>query len=221
MTDPGGGAAPPGKVALDVVVPSGWEKAALDAPDLSQAPQIVLEQWEAWRPPSAADAILVVGCFYGQASGWAEEADDAALDQLGHVASSTGLRVAGVGGLARGAKERAGPVTSVRFEGTADGQGVLAASAFLGFTGTRAHGCFALCSDRAQRCTEATAGARLAGALTAPPPPSAGLRALLALVHHPAAAGWGVAGAFVLTGALAVVTRHRPRSRRRGATNAR
>jgi hypothetical protein len=46
-----------------------------------------------------------------------------------------------------------------------------------------------------------------------PPPPSVGLRALAALVHHPTETAWGLVALAVALGWVAIATRKRPRRR--------
>jgi len=199
------------KVTLRIEPPAAWPSAPLAPPDLSETPQVTLVEWRAWGPDRLPNVRFVVGCFASEVTTWAEEADDIALDKLAQIASSTALRVAGLGAFTRTARAKTTLVTTARLEGTGDSRGVLSATTVLGFTAGQAYGCFVLCVDPTQTCRDSAFTAALDGPLTPPPAPNVAVRTLALLVHHPGAAGWGLVGLFVGAGALAVATRKRPR----------
>jgi hypothetical protein len=200
-------------IALHAPPPPGWTQAAVEPPDLSQSPQVSQEQWEAWGPAGTTDTRLVVGCFRGETSTWSTEADGVALDKVADVASSTALRVAGVGAMQRIGSARASNVLRGKLEGSGEADGRIVASTFLAFQGETAHGCFALCVDRGGACRASVEASQLEGEFTPPPPTSAVLRAVLTLVRHPEATAWCVVGITAALGAAAIATRKRPRAR--------
>jgi hypothetical protein len=193
-------------VKLSAEAPAGFvsDDARLSAPDLSETPQIALEQWNVFAD---GPQLLVTACFGGQAGSWLPEADEVALQKLSQITLSTALRA----GLDVGMK----PIDSAR-EGavrtqTLDGEG-LRAKTLLGFEpGGVAHGCFALCVRGGSECQKATANARLEGTLVEPPAPSLAMRGLSWAVHHPDIAAGGIAGLFVVSGIVAILTRRRVR----------
>jgi hypothetical protein len=159
-------------------------------PDLSQTPHVELTQWEAWR---FEDQALVAACFEAKTDSWAPEADSIARAKLDET-------IAGAASRAPSASPGA-PVTARKAQGfVKDVRGSVLVS------------CFAWC--RGARCADAVREATLPEAFVAPPAPSAGLRVVLAFVHHPAAAGSALVGLAVLGGAVAIATRPRPKRRK-------
>lgn len=211
----------PARVVVDA--PADWTAATLEPPDLSQSPQIALVAWRAWRPADAP-ARLVTACFSAATGTWTPEAEPIVLDKLAQVATSTALRVAEVGALHAAAPAHLGDVASQRLESRA-GQPFLVARTFLGFQEPGVVACFALCvspdptpaasgakAEAEPACAASVEGARLEGALGAPPRPGLGLTVTMAAVHHPRVAAGFVVGLAALGAMLAVATRRRPRA---------
>jgi hypothetical protein len=200
---------PPGSVELVTATPVGFapDAARLPPPDLTETPQITLEQWTV---VSDGPQMMVSACFGGQAGSWLPEADEIALQKLSQITLSTAIRVGLDVRLKPIAEVREGPVRTQ----TLDGEGAHAKT-LLGFEPSgAAHGCFALCVRSANHaCPAAVDGSHLAGALAEPPAPSAAMRVLSWAVHHPAYAGATVLGLFVLGGIAAILTRRRVHSR--------
>jgi hypothetical protein len=159
-------------------------------PDLSQAPQVELTQWDAWR---SGDDALVAACFAAKVDSWTPEADPLARAKLDETIAGAALR-------APPAPQEM-PITVRKAQGFVPGSILVS--------------CFAWC--RGARCADAVNAAKLPDAFVAPPAPSLGLRVVLALVHHPAAAAGALVGLAVLGGGLAIAARPRPkRKKRRG-----
>ena len=206
----------PTSPGLDVEAPAAWSPVPMDAPDLSQAPQVRLVEWRSWAAADDRARRLVVGCFAAETSVWAPDASGLALDKVGEIASSTEARVATAVTLVKGATVQDGPSLRRPLEGPPT-SGAHAQS-FLGYTAAppAMMGCFVLCTgDLDGTCRSILESARLRGALLPFPGPGRPLRAVLFMVHHPQyALGLGVA-LFGLALAGGVATRRRPRSRRR------
>lgn len=192
---------------LVVVVPPGFSVGDLAPPDLSQSPQLALEQWGAAR--GASGDALAWACIAGDASSWNGDADDIAQGKLAELASSTAARMCGaptpmhVTSSAHGGLERS----------LAADDGLAVARTFVAFTPARAHGCFVACTQRAG-CGDAVATAHVTGALVSAPPAGFVLRALSLAVHHPHGALAGFGGILVVAAALAVATRPGKRRKR-------
>jgi hypothetical protein len=206
----------PNDQALSVRAPLGWTVDVLPPPDLSQVPQIALEQWSVWGGPQGEDrARLVAACFATEAQAWAPEMDPLALEKLEGMAASTAVRVSGVGTMRSRSTGRGASLVEERLDGTGEAEGLLRAHLFLGFVATRQgtalRGCYALCSGGAA-CEASVDDATLRGSYLQPPGPSLTLRALLAIVHHPACVGWTLAGLSCLLCVVAIATRRRPRA---------
>lgn len=194
-------------MAVDLVVsrPAGFTAdARLPPPDLSETPQITLEQWSTFAD---GPQRIVCACFGGQAGSWLPEADEVALQKLSQITLSTAIRA----GLDVSVKPigdaREGPVRTQ----TLDGDGAHAKT-LLGFEEKTAHGCFVLCVRGGAECRAAVDASHLVGTLVEPPSPSASMRALSWAVHHPAHAGAGLLGLFVVGGIAAILTRRRVRA---------
>jgi len=190
---------------LDVklVLPSGFSAGDLAAPDLSQSPQLALEQWASARDASGHVA-LAWGCVAGDASAWNADATEIAQGKLAEIASATAARM-------RDAPTPMHVTADAGFERAlvADGGGARART-FVAFTRGRAHGCFASCVesgvDSGAAC-DALVGARLEGALVPAPPPGLALRSLSLAVHHPHGALAALGAVLALGAALAIATR--------------
>lgn len=200
---------------MSLDAPDGWARsdARLAPPELAPSPKVTVEDWRVFAPARGNDATMVAACFRGGATGWLPEADAIALQKLEAVAASTYLRLGVEGGFTSyGDVTRDGPVRTRTLDGPAHARTFLAFDAAGGV-----HGCFALCarasgSDRAA-CAAAVDASKLEGAFVEAPAPTAWMRALAWAVHHPGGAAATVALLAVFLGALAVVTRRRPRHR--------
>jgi hypothetical protein len=201
------------------IAPSSFhEDTALGPPDLSEAPRIELQTWQAWRAPDQK-AALVRGCFATRVDTWSPELGELALDKMRDVIANAAIRAVGTGGLLTVATKTTDASIERTFEGR-DGT-TLDARAVQGFV-LDAHGyalqsCFVLCADTQtpSRCALAIENdTTLPSTFVAPPPPSTTLRAALALVHHPHEAAMGLVALAVLGGAVMVMTRKRPGRKR-------
>ena len=202
----------PPDVAL--VPPAVWTvDPTFRGPDLAQTPQLTETRWTAWRRAGAED-VLVVGCFRAPVGAWSPEIAPIAMDRIAALATSTALRIDPGASLAGAPLEEDGVAIAQSLAGDRT-----RARTWLAFTGGpsqggdpyAAHGCMAVCARG--DCDDAVAHAKLTGTLAPPPPASRGLRALLALVHHPRATALGGAALACMAGAIAIATRRRPRPR--------
>jgi hypothetical protein len=197
-----------------VVPPPGWTAQELAPPDLSQAPQVTLVQWEAWGPGGDPRKRLVAACFTVVAATWTDELQPIALAKVVALASSTALAITSVGTLRPRSTSHARNVLDQRLEGAGEAEGQLAARILLGFeagTPPRLAGCYLLCT--LGECDTSIDRAIAPGPYVPPPAPSLALRAVVALVHHPLAATWTLLGLSCLLVTIAVVTRKRPRAK--------
>jgi hypothetical protein len=198
--------------------PAGWIDVPLERPDLSQSRQVRVKTWNAWGPAAASDVRLVAACLSAEADTWTPEAERIALDKVAQSASSTALRVSGMGALRPTSTDHDGTaaaIVSQHLEGTGDATGAALAKTFLAFAPHQIVGCFALCVDPHHdlACRASVEQARLTGDFTPPPNTSASLRLLLAAVHHPQVAEGVLAGLALAGAALTLATRRRPRRR--------
>ncbi len=201
-------------VQLRVTPPDGWNAASLAPPDLTQAPQLSLEQWSG-RTGGAREGTLVWGCVRGDVSQWSADATELAQSKLVELSASTLSRI-GEGSLhvVRATTSQDGRV----LEQTLASESPARARTFVAFTKSpeQAHACLVVCSE-AERCGDAVDRASVEGAIVEPPSPGIALRALSAAVHHPHTAVGVVAAVIVLVAGLAVATRPKPLRPRRGA----
>lgn len=138
------------------------------------------------RPAFASRGVALAGATAGQIVGFGVETFDEA-DAAGRWLS---LRAAG-----------GGPTVG-------------RANTFLGFGGTNAYSCFAVCAGpngAPAACNEVVVQARLVGG-EAPPAPGVALRSVTWAVHHPSETATAFAAATLAAAVLAVVTRRKPRS---------
>jgi hypothetical protein len=191
---------------LHVAAPATSPAGTLSPPDLTQAPQLTLEQW-------ASTSDLAWGCVRGDVSHWSADATELAQSKLTALASSTLARLGSTSPGLHVTATKNGPLT---IEVSLESDGAARARTLLAFTSDppRAHACVVVCADAA-RCGSELAAAHPTGELRPPPPPGVALHALAATVHHPHAALGVLAGAVFFAAALAVATRPRP-PRRRG-----
>jgi hypothetical protein len=185
---------------LFVVVPPGWTRDGDLAPiDLTQTPQLSLEQWGSARDVTGANTIAWA-CVGTDVGTWNADVTELANQKLAEIASGTAARMHG----------SATPMHDVRHSEDARDrtlaadEGDAAARTFLVFTDARAHGCFVACSNH---CGNTIDDARVAGELRDPPSAGSGLRALSYAVHHPRVAAGALLGAIALAAALAITTR--------------
>jgi len=167
--------------------------------DLSQTPQLALEEWGSARDAAGATTIAWA-CVGTDVGTWNADVTELANQKLAEIASGTAARMHG----------GATPMHVVRQSSDARDrtlsadEGDASARTFLVFTDARAHGCFVACSSR---CGATIDDARVSGELRDPPPAGAGLRALSYAVHHPRVAAGALLAAVVLAAALAIATR--------------
>ena len=198
---------------LRVAPPPGSTPGTLPPPDLTQAPQLALEQWASASHTGATD--LAWGCVSGDVGQWSDDATELAQTKLIELASSTLSRMGSASPGLHVTAAHGGPLT---LEQSLASDGAARARTLLAFTSDppRAHACIVVCTDAAL-CGSELEAARpaCAGELRPPPPSGLALRALAKTVHHPHAALGVLLGAVLFAAALAVVTRPRP-PRRRG-----
>ncbi len=190
---------------LHVTPARGSTPGTLGAPDLTQAPQLSLEQWES-RASEGKDE-LVWGCVRGDVGQWSPDATELAQGKLVELSASTLTRMGAGASLHVTATDGDGRV----LEQSLASDGTARARTFVAFTNSpaRAHACLVVCSD-VSRCGAAVESARIDGDVVSPPSPGLALRGLSATVHHPHAALGVVATLIVLVAVLAVATRPRP-----------
>jgi len=141
------------------------------------------------------------------------------LERLGAVVSSTALRVARVGGRRVASTERTGASTSERIEGAGDAQGQLVARTFLGFVDGGdvspgpLVGCFALCMSDLAACAPSVEGASVEATFVAAPRPTLGVRAVVAMAHHPSLTATSALTLSLVAAVVALATRRRPRTK--------
>lgn len=214
-------------VKLTVALPdgfsSGFSPGDFAAPDLSQSPQLAVEQWESARDASGHVAVAW-GCISGDTSSWSPDATELAENKLAEIASGTAARLRGeptpmhvtrTSGNGNGSVDGRDRTleSDGEFSGAKDG-----ARTFLAFTRApdRAHGCFVACtSSAAPPCAATLASANLSGAMVDPPGPGIALRSLALVVHHPHVALGALALTVAACSALAIATRPGIKSRRK------
>ncbi len=218
-------AAPDDHAGLAFVPPPQFiEDHTLGPPDLSQTPQSRVSEWRSWASAPGGPRLFT-GCFETPTDAWAPEAEPLALDKMAQIAASTAIR-AGLGGqLGGGENQREGDVVMRDLVG--DGTARVFLAFVRGSRGFVLTSCFAMCTspsassegDPAPKlsrdCGPAIRMAHMRGPIVRAPEPSAGVRALLAMVHHPTFTTLAICGTACLAGAVAVITRKRPRSRNR------
>jgi len=181
-----------------VSVPPGFTRDGDLAPiDLSQTPQLTLEQWGSARD-LAGKTTIAWACIGTDVSTWNADVSELANQKLVEIASGTAARMHGSATPMHLVRSHDGGSTYVSDEGDA------AARTFLVFTDARAHGCFVSCSSA---CGSAIDDAKVVGELREPPPAGAGLRTLSYAVHHPRVAAGALLATIALAAALAIVKR--------------
>jgi hypothetical protein len=162
--------------------------------DLSQTPQLTLEQWGSARDGSGKTTIAWA-CIGTDVSTWNADVTELANQKLAELASGTAARMHG-------------SATPMHVVSTMDrartlqaDEGAAHARTFLVFSESRAHGCFVACAD------DANVDARIVGDAREPPPAGVGLRALSYAVHHPRVAAGALAATILFAAALAIATR--------------
>lgn len=188
----------PEPAEIVVAVPPGYTRDGDLAPiDLSQTPQLTLEQWGSARDP-AGKTTIAWACIGTDVGTWNADVGELANQKLVEIASGTAARMHG----------SATPMHLVRDHTFAADEGDAAARTFLVFTqrngDARAHGCFVSC---ASDCGSAIDDAKVVGELRDPPPAGAGLRTLSYAVHHPRVAAGALLATIALAAALAIVKR--------------
>ncbi|HEX4517573.1 MAG TPA: hypothetical protein VH054_28710, partial [Polyangiaceae bacterium] len=182
--------------------------------DLSQTPQLALEQWGSARA-ATGETTIAWACVGTDVATWNGDVTELANQKLAEIASGTAARMHG----------SATPMHVVRQSAdardrtlAADEGDAAAARTFLVFTPrnseARAHGCFVACVEDfgAQRrslndCGRTIDDARVAGELRDPPHAGAGLRALSYAVHHPRVAAGALLATIAVAAAFAIATR--------------
>jgi len=189
------------EVRIVVSVPNGFTPSDAAPPDLTQSPQLAVEQWESARDGSGA--TLVWGCIGADVSAWNADATELAQDKLVELASKTPGKALHAVRTSADGRQRA----------LASEDSLATARTLLAFTPDRAHACIAACT--APECTDAVARATIAGGTVDPPAPGLALSTLSYAVHHPHQALAGLGGLLFLAAALAIATRPGKRKTKR------
>ena len=185
---------------LEVKVPAGFTRDGdLEPIDLSQTPQLALEQWGSARDASGKTTIAWA-CVATDVGTWNADVSELANQKLVEIASGTAARMHGSPTPMHLVHENVRDRTFF----SDDEATAAAARTFLVFTPERAHGCFVAC---ASPCGQTIDDARIVGDLREPPPASASLRAISYAVHHPRVAAGAVGAAVIFAAAVAIATR--------------
>ena len=194
--------------------PPGWIAADVPRPLLGGGSGATLTQWSALRSPTSDD-VLLLGCVATPIPGWVDDMRPSVEGRTLGFASSSAERA--VGGQVETRNE--GARLSVRRVGaTEDPQAVGVLRTFIGWNDHDLVTCFAACvaprvGSRPERaCDVSVDAARLEGG-TEPPPPGLALAGVTWAVHHPSSTVLWAALLTIFVGAVAVVSRRRPRSR--------
>ena len=188
------------EVALDVVVPAGHTRDGELSPiDLSQTPQLALEQWGSARD-AGGKTTIAWACVGADVGTWNADVTELANQKLAEIASGTAARMHGSPTPMHLVRENVRDRTFF-----SDDEGIAAsARTFLVFTPERAHGCFVACSSD---CGSTIEDAKIVGDLREPPPAGVSLRAISYAVHHPRVAAGAIGAAVVVAAAVAIATR--------------
>jgi hypothetical protein len=185
---------------LVVLVPSGFTRDGDLSPiDLSQTPQLALEQWGSARD-ATGKTTTAWACVGTDVSTWNADVTELANQKLAEIASGTAARMHGAATPMHVVQQSA----DARDRTLAADEGDAAARTFLVFTDARAHGCFVACVED---CGRTIADARMTGELRDPPHAGAGLRALSYAVHHPRVAAGALLATIAVAAALAIAKR--------------
>ena len=186
---------------IRVVVPAGWTRDGDLAPiDLSQTPQLALEQWGSARDATTGANAIAWACVGTDVGTWNADVTELANQKLAEIASGTAARMHGAPTPMHVVRQS----TDARDRTLAADEGDASARTFLVFTDAKAHGCFVSC---ATSCDRAIDDAKVVGELRDPPPAGAGLRALSYAVHHPRVAAGALLATIAVAAALAIATR--------------
>lgn len=180
-------------VELVVPAPSGFTRADVAAPDLTQSPQLSVEQWASAR--DASGGTLVWGCIAADATAWNADATELAQDKLTELAAKNTAKAMHTVRTAQEGRDRALASDDAR----------ATARTILAFTPDRVHACVVACTS--PECASAVEVAKISGATVDPPPPGVALGALSYAVHHPHQSLAALGGLVVLAAALAIATR--------------
>lgn len=204
--------------SVDAEAPPGWIATEIPRPALGGGSGATLTQWSARRSPASGE-VLLVGCVATPIPGWVEEMRPAVQARTLALTTTSAERVVGI---AVETREEGGRLFLRPVGATDDLAHVGVSRTFIGWSQREVVTCFATCgtpqlpdlpAQRAARACDATVDqARLAGSTDAPPPGLA-LGAVTWAVHHPSKTVlWGGLLTF-FAGAVAVLSRRRPRSR--------
>lgn len=189
---------------LLITVPAGFTRDGDLAPiDLSQTPQLALEEWGSARDATGATTpknVIAWACVGTDVGTWNADVTELANQKLAEIASGTAARMHGGATPMHVVRQS----SDARDRTLAADDGDASARTFLVFTDSRAHGCFVSC---ASACGRTIDDARVTGELRDPPPAGVGLRALSNAVHHPRVAAGALLALVVVAAALAIATR--------------
>lgn len=188
--------------------PSAWVAADVARPPLAESSGASWASWRTMRSPEG-DATLVTACVAAAVPGWVDDMRPAFSARAVSLAGATASTIAGFG------VETFDDGDMLGLRAVGGGPTVGHAKTFLGFGGTNAFSCFAVCAARtnatASGCNEVMVQTRLEGG-GAPPEPGLSLRAVTWGVHHPSTTACAFGAATLLSAVLAVVMRRKPRS---------
>jgi hypothetical protein len=195
--------------------PPGWIASEIARPTLGGGSGATLTQWSAVRSPASGETLLLA-CVATPIPGWVDDMRPSVEARTLSFASSSADRVAGI---AVETRDEGGRLVLRPAGAGDDAPRVGLTRTFIGWTPSEVLTCFATCASppgrepRTRRaCDVSVDRARLEGG-SAPPPPGIALGAVIWAVHHPSnTVLWGGLLTF-FAGAVAVVSRRRPRSR--------
>lgn len=194
--------------------PPAWIAVEVARPALGGGSGATLTQWSALG--SGDGDVFLLGCVATPIPGWVEDMRPSVQGRTTSFAASSGEKIVGAPIESRNESGH----LALQLAGTSDrAPQVGVARTFVGWNGDDVVTCFAACarshtskSVSARACDASVDGARLEAG-TEPPPPGLGLGAVTWAVHHPSSTVlWGAVLTFFV-GAVAVVSRRRPRSR--------
>ncbi len=194
-------------VTIAVTVPEGFGRAELAPLDLTQTPQLAVEQWEGAR--DASGHLLAWGCVGADVSAWNADATELAQDKLAELASKSVQTPMHTVRATQNGHDHRRASAGADDRALASDDGHASARTFLAFTADHApndvHACFVACDAAA--CAPAVESAKVTGALGPPPSPGVALGALSWAVHEPHSALAAFGGLLALAAALAIATR--------------
>lgn len=188
-----------------VALPATWTRTEVPSPKISGSAGAELTSFEALRAAPDDRSIVTQGCVATPIPGWVEDMRQAVEGRTVALAGASAALAAGHPIDARPDGRGGFELRDVR---RLEEPPIGSAHTFVGFDAGHVHTCFATCIGAT--CIAAVESARLEGS-GPPPSPGIALSGVTWAVHHPRPFAIGVGVLLVLTGALAVALRRRPR----------